>query len=136
MANQLTEYFDALERLTNGRPSKVPKGTKITNDSVSVEAGRGKGSIKKSRAVFAELIAAIDDAANAQVDPEAELKARVVSAKGSASKYRALWEEALAREASLLWEVYQLKSQLAKLTGGKVLPLRGRGTKKPSTSGD
>jgi len=133
MANQLSEYFDALERLKNGRPSKVPKGTKITNDSVSVEAGRGKGSIKKSRPIFAELIAAIEDAANAEVDPEAELKARVVSAKGSAAKYRALWEDALAREASLLWEVYQLKSQLSKLTGGKVLPLRGRGTKKLSS---
>lgn len=133
MANQLTEYFEALERLKNGRPTKVPKGIKITNDSVSAEAGRGKGSIKKSRPVFAELIAAIDDAAKVQIDPEAELKARVVSAKGSASKYRALWEDALAREASLLWEVYQLKSQLSKLTGGKVLPLRGRGVTKPSS---
>jgi hypothetical protein len=52
MSNVLSEYFEALERLTKGRPVNVPKGSKITNDSVSLEAGRKKGTIKKSRPIF------------------------------------------------------------------------------------
>ena len=43
MADILQDYFDALDRLKNGKPINVPKGTKITNDSVSLEAGRKKG---------------------------------------------------------------------------------------------
>lgn len=47
----LAEYFAALERLKAGKPRIVPKGSRITNDAISLEAGRGKGSIKKSRGV-------------------------------------------------------------------------------------
>ncbi len=50
MADILQDYFDALERLKTGKPVNVPKGTKITNDSVSLEAGRKKGTIKKIQA--------------------------------------------------------------------------------------
>ena len=65
----LDDYFAALERLKKGTSKIVPKGTKITNDAVALEAGRGKGSIKKSRLVFADLIAAIDEAAKTQASP-------------------------------------------------------------------
>ena len=41
--NNLLDYFDALERLKSGKPINVPKGTKITNDSVALEAGRKRG---------------------------------------------------------------------------------------------
>lgn len=61
MSEMLKDYFEALERLKSGKPVIMPKGTKITNDSVSLEAGRKKGTIKKSRQIFAELIKAIDD---------------------------------------------------------------------------
>ena len=63
MSDTLNVYFEALERLKKGRPTSVPKGTRITNDAVAIEAGRGKGSIKKSRAVFRALIEAIAQAA-------------------------------------------------------------------------
>lgn len=122
----LTEYFDALERLRKGQPTRVPKGTKITNDAVSLEAGRGKGSIKKSRPIFADLIKAIEAAAAEQTDPRDAIKVRLETAKGSAAHYRALWEEALAREASLLAELFEAKKALAQLTGGNVLPIRGK----------
>lgn len=126
MAEPLKDYLEALERLKKGQPINVPKGTKINKDAVSLEAGRGKGSIKKGRPIFADLIAAIDEAAAARPDPRVEVKARLVAAKGSAERYRALWEEALAREASLLMELYEAKKEVAKLTGEKVLPIRGR----------
>lgn len=65
----MKEYFEALTRLREGTSTIVPKGTKITKDAVSLEAGRGKGSIKKSRIQFAELIKCIDEAAIEQRQP-------------------------------------------------------------------
>lgn len=121
----LQDYFAALERLKQGRPNTVPKGMRITNDAVALEAGRGKGSIKKSRPIFYALIQAIDEAATAQSHPKYVEKERLRKAKESAEQYRRDLEAALAREVSLLREVYALKKQLSKLTGGKVLPLRG-----------
>jgi hypothetical protein len=126
MASALSDYFEALERLKKGQPRVVPKGTKITNAAVSLEAGRGKGTIKKSRPIFADLITAIDAAASERPDPQVALKGRLESAKSAASKYRGLWEDALAREASLLMELCEAKRTIAKLTGGTVLPIRGK----------
>lgn len=121
----LDDYFSALERLKKGATSIVPKGTRITNDAVALEAGRGKGSIKKSRPVFAELIAAIDEAARVQALPEVARKEQLTKAKNQSNDYRAKWEAALARELCLLRELAEMKVRLAKLTGEKVLPFRG-----------
>lgn len=49
-------YFSALERLIKNVPVNVPLGTKISYDAVSLEAGKSKGSIKKSRPIFTDLI--------------------------------------------------------------------------------
>lgn len=124
MSNALTEYFDALERLVAGKPKVVAPGSKITNDAVALEAGRGKGSIKKSRDIFADLIVAIDQAAEAQAKAANPDKERLMKLKASAEDYREKWETALGREICLLREVYELKKQLAALTGGNVLPIR------------
>jgi len=64
--SNLEIYFEALERLKDNRPINVPKGTKINNDTVSLEAGRKRGSIKKSREVFENLIKAINKAKTEQ----------------------------------------------------------------------
>lgn len=121
----LDDYFAALERLKTGRPQRVPKGSRITNDAVSVEAGRGKGSIKKSRAVFADLVKAIDDAATEQARPESAERDKLLRVKGEAESLRKQLEAALAREVSLLKELYETRKQLARLTGEKVVPIRG-----------
>lgn len=91
------------------------KGTKITNDAVSQEAGRGKGSIKRSRAVFGDLILAIDEAAAELAVGKNKQKAQLDKAKSSAEQCRADPEAALAREFSLLDKVYRLRKQLARL---------------------
>ena len=122
----LEEYFLALERLKKGQPKNVQKGSKITNDSVALEAGRGKGSIKKSRAIFANLIQAIDEAATAHAKPSNELKDRLTKAKGVAELCRRDLEASLAREMSLLYELYETRKKLAILTGEKILPIRGK----------
>ena len=66
MSEALIEYFEALERLKVNKPIRMNIGTKITNDSVALEAGRSKGAVKKSRLIFADLIIAIDSAAAEQ----------------------------------------------------------------------
>lgn len=124
MSQSLTDYFDALNRLVTDAPQVVPKGTKITNDAVALEAGRGKGSIKKSRPIFADLIVAIDCAAEAQIKARNPEKERMAKLKDSAEDYRSKWEAAIAREVCLLQEVYELKKQIQKLTGANVLPIR------------
>jgi hypothetical protein len=129
--SSLHDYFAALDRLKKGRPTVVPKGTKITNDAVALEAGRGKGSIKKSRLIFADLIKAIDDAAAVQAEPKNEEKMRLQKVKSSADRYRRDLEAALSREVSLLKELYEAKKLIAKLTGEKVIPIRGLQEKRP-----
>jgi len=124
MSSSTIDYWDALERLKCNRPQRISPGAKITNDAVSLEAGRGKGSIKKSRAVFASLIKAIDEAAAAQADVENIDQVRLDKAKVSATNYRKEWEAAVSREVSLVLEVFSLKKQLADLTGSNVFPLR------------
>ncbi len=130
MSNVLSEYFEALERLIKGRPVNVPKGSKITNDNVSMEAGRKKGTIKKSRPVFQALINAIDTAAEAQAQPLDSTKAALDAAKADAARYRTLWEEALSREVSLVKQLWEEQKQWAKekaaLTGEKVTSINSK----------
>ena len=113
MSHALQDYFAALDRLKSGMPSLIPKNAPITKDAVAVEAGRGKGSIKKSRAVFADLILAIDAAAIEQLRSRNDPEKKLIKARDSVIDYRTRLEAALAREVSLLYEVYHLKKQLA-----------------------
>lgn len=129
-SSPLLDYFNALERLINDSPINVNKGIRITNDSVALEAGRGKGSIKKSRPIFAELISAINDAAIKQSYGNNQQKEKMFKAKNLADKYRRELEAALARELSLLYELYETKKQLSKLTGKNIIPIS------PQTIGD
>lgn len=121
MATALEEYYEALNRLKGNRPLRVSKGTRITNDAVSLEAGRGKGSIKKSRALFADLIFAINAAAAEQVAPAAVDQVKAAKNKAQAEHYRTLYEEAIAREVSLLKENFELKREIMRLGGPTIL---------------
>lgn len=123
MGESLAEYFEALERLKKGKSINLPKGTRITKDAVALEASRGRGSIKKSRPVFSELIHAIDKAASVQSKPKVDAKTKEVKQRASIEKYRRLWEEALARELSLIHELHEVKTELSKLQSGKVVSL-------------
>jgi len=111
----IDDYFDALERLKNNKPMFVPKGTKITNDAVAIEAGRKKGSIKKSREIFSDLIMEIDEASKRQSKPKMDTKVRLNKAKNKAENYRSLYEAALGREVMLIRENSELKKQIVKL---------------------
>ncbi len=132
MTDILKDYFEALERLKRDKPVNISKGTKITNDSVSLEAGRKKGTIKKSRPIFSDLIKAIDAAAKTDTKPGDEMRARLDEAKSQAERYRALWEEALAREVSLVKQLWDERDawtkELETLVGNKVTSIHSRKT--------
>ena len=129
MPDILKDYFDALDRLKKGKPINVPKGGRITNDLVSLEAGRKKGTIKKSRPIFLSLIGAIDAAAKEESKPRNEMRERFDEVKAEAARYRRLWEEALAREVSLIKQLSEEREvwtkERAALIGSKITPIKG-----------
>lgn len=116
MTDTLADYFAALERLKKRK-------AKINNDSVAVEAGRKKGSIKKSRPQFAELIAEIDFANENFKQKRNGTTEQLARAKDSEKTLQSQLDDALARELSLLAEVFSLRKQIAALTGSYVVPL-------------
>lgn len=122
--NALDQYFMALERLMAGRPINISKGYKITNSSVALEAGRSKGSIKKSRVMFHALIAAIELAGINQSRDVDITKLSLDKYKARCHQLRDERDGAIAREISLLYEVYRLKQELRALTGQNILPIR------------
>jgi hypothetical protein len=120
----LQDYYSALDRIKSGQTKFVSSDTKITNDAVSLEAGREKGSIKKSRAIFAGLIKDIAAAAEQQKkSPEHELGLKLLNSKRLSDEYRCLYEAAMSREQSLVAEVFSLRLRLAQITGENVIPL-------------
>ena len=115
---QVDKYFAALERLkTRGEP--------ISNDAVALEAGSGRGSIKKSRPAYAELIAAIDSAA------EQQAKVRVASdpvpgLRQEIDDLTRRLDQSLDREVALLHEVYDLRAEVKQLAEENRLLKMGR----------
>lgn len=109
---QVDRYFKALERLK-------ARGEVINNDAVAKEAGSGKGSIKKSRKVHAELHSAIQRAAFEQkqakvlVDPTLQLREENALLKQKLNN-------ALEREICLLDEVYSLREENLQLKQGRL----------------
>jgi len=61
MSEAIKAYYMALERLKKNKPETVPKGTAINKDTVAMEAGKKRGSIRK-RPGFDQLIASIEAA--------------------------------------------------------------------------
>ena len=107
----LEEYYLALERLKSGCPIRVPIGTPISNDSVSLEAGRGRGSIKKSRDVFADLILKIKKEKSEVVTIRESDKREIADLKKMLDFYKDLYHQAISRELSLVAEIYELKKR-------------------------
>jgi hypothetical protein len=109
----LNEYYEALARLIANRPKRVAKGIKISNDSVAIEAGRCKGSIKKSRPGFLELIKAIHTARERQVNGSADeqQKAQIAKIKGLTKRYRDELDIAIGSLVSYVYQIHQLQQK-------------------------
>lgn len=116
--SQVDKYFEALERL---KRRKEP----INNDAVAKEAGSGKGSIKKSRPGYAELIAAIEQAALEQKQVKAAADPTPLLRQQLAMVQQRL-DSALEREVCLLDELYHLREENHQLKKGKLLVIPGK----------
>ena len=96
--NAIDEYYAALERLKANKPTVLPKSSAINNDTVALEAGRKRGSIKKSRHVA--LVEAIEQAKN-----------RTKAAKSDYEQLQEDYEKLLQKCNSLLLENFELKQK-------------------------
>lgn len=116
----LNDYYAALERLKANKPEVLPKGSAINNDTVAMEAGRKRGSIKKSR--HAALIEAIEQAAQAAgqnvLSPAQRIEQAKTKTKAVKSAYEQLeedYEKLLEKCNSLLLENFELRQSVRTL---------------------
>ena len=112
----LNEYYAALERLKANKPIILPKGSAINNDTVALEAGRKRGSIKKSR--HAALVQAIELAAQQAgqnvLSPTQQIEQAKSRTKAVKSDYEQLQEDyeiLLEKCTSLLKENFELRQK-------------------------
>ena len=108
----LDEYYQALDRLKTSNTVRVPKGTRISKDSVALEAGRKRSSIKKSRVVFEQLIIDINLAAEEQSRRDKKPKQIMEELKAEKNHYRQLYHEALNRELMLIKRIDYLERSI------------------------
>lgn len=104
---QVEKYEAALKRL-------VSRGEPINNDAVALEAGSGRGSIKRSRPAYAKLIEAIEAAAKLQEEGKRELDP-VPALRNDIDELTRRLDQSLDREVALLNELYDLRSQIKQL---------------------
>ncbi len=112
----LNEYYAALERLKVNKPTIITKGSAINNDTVALEAGRKRGSIKKSR--HAALVQAIELAAQQEgqnvLSPTQQIEKAKSKTKAVRSDHEQLqddYEKLLEKCNSLLLENFELKQK-------------------------
>lgn len=110
--NTLDDYYKALERLINNKPINVPKNTKINNDTVALEAGRKRGSIKKSREIFSDLLTKIKEYSKNNNTEYKELQDKIFKFKNKALVYQELYEDALNRELMLIERIKELELKI------------------------
>lgn len=108
----MNDYFEALERLKNGTPKIVDVGSKINNDTVALEAGRKRGSIKKGRDTFSLLIEAIENCNNEENTYKFKYEKIKEKRKKDIEKYKILYEDALNRELMLIDRLNTLEKSL------------------------
>jgi hypothetical protein len=113
----IDNYLSALERLKNNTPVVLPKGTRISKDTVALEAGRKRSSIKKSRPQFASLIKEIELAASIQSKPEDDSKGYLEKLKSEKDHYKSLYQQSLNRELMLVKRLSDLEKLLSNEIG-------------------
>ena len=80
MSKTLKNFYDALQRLIDGKPKVITGVYSINNDTVALEAGRKRGAIKKSRPELAELL---EDIVKAEACRTGKVKATTVDIRDS-----------------------------------------------------
>lgn len=113
----LNEYYAALERLKANKPTILAKGSAINNDTVALEAGRKRGSIKKSR--YAALVEAIElaaqEAGQNALSPTQQVEKAKSKTKAVKTDFEQLsddYEKLLQKCNSLLLENFELRQKI------------------------
>lgn len=101
-------YFKALARLQKGKPRTISHPYKINKDTVALEAGHKRGSIKKSRDSHREIILAIEKAQEDGISLTPSKKA-IGRAKEEAKTYKQKFHASFAREVMLHRRLRELK---------------------------
>ena len=117
VSNHISLYFDALQRIVEGKPVRVDIGTAITLNAVSLEAGRSLGSIKKSRPIYAKLIESIMACAakqNSSITSGRAIKDAARRTRVESDKWKDLYHQSLARELMLLHQLDEAEQLLHK----------------------
>ena len=116
----LNEYYAALERLKANKPTSLAKGSAINNDTVALEAGRKRGSIKKSRhaALIEAIELAVQKAEKNVLSPTQQIEQAKNRTKFVKSNYEQLQEDyeiLLGKCNSLLTENFELRQKIGNL---------------------
>jgi len=101
-------YFKALARLLKGKPRTISHPYKINKDTVALEAGHKRGSIKKSRDSHREIILAIEKAQEEGISMTPSKKA-IGRAKEEAKTYKQKYHASVNRELLLHRRVRELE---------------------------
>lgn len=107
----IMQYESALRRLVENKPNILPPGSKITINNVALEAGRGKGSIRKDRECFVEIREKTQAAATEQ-KKENSAKPN----KASEKLFKDLYHQSLARELMLISQIDELEKDFSVLS--------------------
>lgn len=118
----IKDYWDALERLKAGCPSRVPLGSAINKDTVALEAGRKRGTIKRSRSSFHKLIVAIESEITELDTPATPPKDLLRKARAEKQNYKELYHQALNRELMLIEKLTRLEKEASQFSN--VMPIR------------
>ena len=119
ISNAEKQYFEALNRLEK-------RGQKISLDAVAKEAGKKPSAIRKDR--MPSLVNAINKALEDQggVSSNSALsleKQRKEDYRQKYKHYKSEYHNALAKVVSLESQVWELKLELAKVRGDKLLDI-------------
>lgn len=123
--NKNQHYFEALTRLLNKKPEIISDlSYKINLDTVAIEAGRKRGSIKSGRESFQLLISEVEKAA---VIYEEKNKQKHNNSEKYKKKYTELkkkYEDCLNREAILIEKLFLLESKVSVLENKNIHKIR------------
>ncbi|KAB2526506.1 hypothetical protein F8N49_07645 [Pseudomonas sp. GXM4] len=111
ISDLILQYETALQRLVENKPNILPPGSNINLNNVALEAGRGKGSIRKDRECFDQLREKTEAAA-AKQKKENSVKPN----SGAEKLFKDLYHDSLARELMLISQIDDLEKDLSALS--------------------
>jgi len=118
----VAECFLALDRLLCEVPIRIKGPYKINNDTVAIEAGYPRGSIKKYNPAHELLIKSISEHYGRKFKSSDKNQQKLIEAKDRIKVLQSEINAALSREALYIKYMLELEAALRKV--GNVIPLR------------